>query len=72
MSYFATPWPVSLQILLSMGFPGKNTGVGCHVLFQGLFPTQGLNHCLKSPALAGRFFTINATWEAHKEGRALP
>ena len=23
--------------------PGKNTGVGCHVLFQGIFPTQGLN-----------------------------
>ena len=22
-------------------FPGKNTGVGCHVLFQGIFPTQG-------------------------------
>ena len=29
--------------------PGKNTGVGCHVLLQGIFPTQGLNpglpHC---------------------------
>ena len=21
--------------------PGKNTGVGCHCLLQGLFPTQG-------------------------------
>ena len=31
------------------GFPGKNTGVGCHSLLQGIFPTQGLNlgllHC---------------------------
>ena len=31
--------------------PGKNTGVGCHSLFQGIFPTQGLNpgllHCRK-------------------------
>ena len=26
--------------------PGKNTGVGCHVLLQGIFPTQGLNPCL--------------------------
>ena len=30
-------------------FPGKSTGVGCHFLFQGIFPTQGLNqdlpHC---------------------------
>ena len=25
-----------------MGFsPGKNTGVGCHFLLQGIFPTQG-------------------------------
>ena len=23
--------------------PGKNTGVGCHVLLQGVFPTQQLN-----------------------------
>ena len=23
--------------------PGKNTGVRCHFLFQGIFPTQGLN-----------------------------
>ena len=22
---------------------GKNTGVGCHALFQGIFPTQGSN-----------------------------
>ena len=30
-------------------FPGKNTGVGCHFLLQGIFPTQesnlGLLHC---------------------------
>ena len=29
--------------------PGKDTGVGCHALLQGIFPTQGLNpglpHC---------------------------
>ena len=29
--------------------PGKNTGVGCHAIFQAIFPTQGLNpgllHC---------------------------
>ena len=32
-------------------FPGKNTGVGCHFLLQGLFLTQGLNpglqHCMQ-------------------------
>ena len=26
--------------------PGKNTGVGCHALLQGIFPTQGSNPCL--------------------------
>jgi len=30
-------------------FLGKNTGVGCHALLQGIFPTQGSNpgflHC---------------------------
>ena len=30
-------------------FPGKNTGVDCHFLFQGIFPIQGSNlhllHC---------------------------
>ena len=26
--------------------PGKNTGVGCHALLQGIFPTQGANPCL--------------------------
>ena len=25
-------------------FPGKNTGVDCHFLLQGIFPTQGSNH----------------------------
>ena len=23
--------------------PGKNTGVGCHALLQGMFPIEGLN-----------------------------
>ena len=26
--------------------PGKTTGVGCHTLFQGIFPTQGANPAL--------------------------
>ena len=25
---------------------GQNTGVGCHALLQGIFPTQGWNPCL--------------------------
>ena len=29
-----------------MDFPGKNFGVGCHALLQGISPTQGSNPCL--------------------------
>ena len=47
---FATPWTVACTRLLHpWDFLGKNTGVGCHFLLQGIFPTQGLNpgllHC---------------------------
>ena len=30
------------QLLCPWDFPGKNTGVGCHALFQGIFLTQAL------------------------------
>ena len=43
---FATPWTVACQASLSWNFPGKNTGLGCHFLLQGIFPNQGLNPCL--------------------------
>ena len=36
---FVTPWTVTHQAPLFMGFPGKNTGVGCHFLPQRIFPT---------------------------------
>ena len=29
------------RLLCPRGSPGKNTGVGCQVLLQGIFPTQG-------------------------------
>ena len=43
------PWTVTCQGPVHGDSPGKNTGVGCHALLQGIFPTQGLNpglpHC---------------------------
>ena len=36
---FVTPRTAAHQAPLF--FPGKNTGVGCHFLLQGIFPTQG-------------------------------
>ena len=63
----ATPWAASPPGgSVREDPPGKNTGVGCHALLQGIFPTQGSNPNLSlSPALAGRFFTASTTWEAH-------
>ena len=43
------------RLLCSWDSPGKNTGVVCHALLQGIFPTQGLN--LSLLCTAGRFFT---------------
>ena len=31
------------RLLCSWNSPGKNTGVGCHALLRGIFPTQRLN-----------------------------
>ena len=46
---FAIPWTVALEVVCSWNSPDKSTGVCCHFLLQGTFPTQGLNlgllHC---------------------------
>ena len=68
----AIPWTVAQQATLSRGFSRQGPGVGCRVLLQGIFPTQGSNPCLISPALAGRFFTTSATCEVHINIYALP
>ena len=34
------------RLLCPWGSPGKNIGLGCHALLQGIFLTQGLNLCL--------------------------
>ena len=40
---FATPWTVAPRLLCPWNFSGKNTGVGCHPLLQGIFLTQRSN-----------------------------
>ena len=49
--------------------PGQNTGVGCHPLLQGIFPTQGSNLCLLVSCIG--FFTTSATWELPLVGFVL-
>ena len=47
-SRFPCPWDSS----------GKNTGVGCHALLQGIFPSQGSNWHLLSLAQAVGFLPL--------------
>ena len=47
---FVTVWiGACTKLLCPWDFQGKSTGVGCHFLLQGIFPTQGsnpgLSHC---------------------------
>ena len=44
-----TDWqtpPVTARLFSPWNSPGKNTGVGCHFLLRGIFPTQGSNQGL--------------------------
>ena len=50
----AIPWTAAPQAP-PWDFSGKTTGVGCHFLLQGIFPTQRSNPAF--PALAGIFST---------------
>ena len=46
------------RLLCPWNLPGKNSGVGCHFLLQGIFPDPEIEPAsLASPALAERFFT---------------
>ena len=65
---FATLWTITCQAPLSMGFSGKNIGMGCqwvamHSSRVSSQPTVQPKS-LASPALAGEFFTTSTTWEA--------
>jgi len=42
--FFVTPRTAAHQVPLSMGFPGKNTGVGCQGIF--LVRNQTLVSCI--------------------------
>ena len=40
---FATSWTVAYRLLCPWDSPGNSTGVDCHSLLQGIFPTWGSN-----------------------------
>ena len=41
---FVTPWTVATRLLCPWDSPGKNSGVDCRALLQGIFPTQRSEH----------------------------
>ena len=60
---FVTPGTVACQAALSWDFPGKNPGMGCHFLLQGIFLTQGLNpHLLHYKWILYYWATREAKW----------
>ena len=63
---FETPGTVAHQDPLSMGFPRQEYWSGLPFPPPGDLPNPGIELVsLTSPALAGRFFTTSATWQAH-------
>ena len=61
---FATPWTIAARLLCPWDSPGKDTGVGCRALLQGIFPTQGLNPHLLHPLHCRQILYRWATGEA--------
>ena len=59
----ATPWTIAHRLICSWDSPDKNTGVDCHFLLQGIFPTQVSNPFSCVSCIVGGFFTDSATWE---------
>ena len=51
----------SSRLLYPWNSPGKNTGLSCHALLQGIFLIQESNQV---SCIAGGFFTTSASWEA--------
>ena len=63
------------MLLHPWDFPGKNTGVGCHSLLQGIFPTQGSNpgllHCRWLLYRVSHQESLLRTFEPSKKKKAI-
>ena len=64
---FAASLTVAHETLLSMDFPGKNTGAGYCFLLQGIFPTQGSN-----PSLSCLLHWQEGSWSLVPQMTPLP
>ena len=64
--FFATPWPVARQAPLSMGFSRQLYWSGLPYPSPGDLPDpRNEPMSLRSPTLAGGFFTTSTKWEAY-------
>ena len=81
---FETPWTPPTRLLCPWSSPGKNTGVGCHFFFQGIFPTQGSKlqlllwqvnspplHYLRSPSKVKHNSKFRRSWVACYSGSCM-
>ena len=67
---FATPWTITRQVPLSIGFSRQEYLSALPFPSPGDLPDPGIKSTsLTSPALAGRFFPPSTAWEAHRLSR---
>ena len=65
---FVTPWTITRQAPLSMGFSKQEYWNGCHALLQGTFLNPGTEPTSPvSPALACKFYTTSTPQEAQNK-----
>ena len=70
---FVTLWTVPHQTPLSLGFSRQESWSWLPCPPPGDLPNPGIDQVsLTSPALAGRFFTTGATWQAHLSLQGSP
>ena len=70
---FVTPWTIACQTPLSIGFSRQEYWSGLPCPPPGALPNPGTKaSSLKSPALAGGFFTTSATWEVRGWQKTKP
>ena len=67
------PHGLPARLLCPWDSPGKNPGVGCHSLLQGIFPTQELNpgllHCRQILYQLSYVVNGDTSWEAEVSGQ---
>ena len=60
-------WTLPARLLCPWDSPGQNTGVGCHALLQGIFPTQGSTRVSCSSCPGKRVLYRKVIWGACRD-----